>query len=355
LIYNSFSSSIITWYKANLRSLPWRETQKPYLIWISEIILQQTRVTQGLPYYYKFIQTFPTIEALANADEQEVLAIWQGLGYYSRARNMHKCAQEVVNNYKGCFPMSFDALLKLPGIGPYTAAAIASLAYNMPIPVVDGNVYRVLARVFGLKNNIADAKSFRVFFNLSEELIDHNHPGNYNQGVMELGATVCLPQNPKCNFCPINESCFAKQHNTQSKLPVKIKKSKKRNRFFTYLVIEVNGKLAMSERTKNDIWKGLFEFYLIENKADTSIDEVENTLLKNLLDIDAFLTNTTQMPKHILSHQTLFTSFLHFKLTTNTNVINWLKENELVLYSLEEIDRLPKSVLITNYLNNVLK
>ena len=355
MIYNSFSSLIIFWYKENLRLLPWRETKDPYLIWVSEIILQQTRVAQGLPYYNKFTITFPTINDLANANEQEVLSIWQGLGYYSRARNMHKCAQAVVVNHNGYFPKSFSQLLKLPGIGPYTAAAIASLAYNMPTPVVDGNVYRVLARVFGLENNIADAKSFKVFYSLSEELIDHNQPGNYNQGVMELGATVCLPQNPKCDICPIEESCLARQNKTQSDFPVKIKKIKRTSRYFTYLVVEIDGKLAMSERTQKDIWKGMYEFYLIENKTHTSLDDLENDLLKNLLGSGAVFIKEQQMPKHILSHQTLYSSFLYLKLSPKINVINWLKEKELVLYSLEEIVRLPKPVLITNYLNSVLK
>ena len=353
MIHNYFTSKIITWYNFNKRDLPWRNTKNPYFIWISEIILQQTRIAQGLPYYEKFIKTFPTIEALAIASEQNVLSVWQGLGYYSRARNMHKCAHTIINSFNGEFPNTYDQLLSLPGIGPYTAAAIASMAFNKPTPVVDGNVYRVLARVFGIKNNIADAKSFKLFYDLSKELIDEKQPGSFNQAVMELGATICVPQNPLCDHCQLEEICVARAHNKQKEFPVKIKKNRNRNRYFTYLVIELEGKLAMIKRNGKDIWNGLYEFYLIENTGPKLPDQLEDALFKNLMESGGLVNKEKNMTKHILSHQTIYSTFLHIKTNSKANWSNLLAENQLVLYSQIEIDSLPKSVLISKYLNSV--
>lgn len=350
MINKQFTSNIISWYYSNKRNLPWRETTDPYYIWISEIILQQTRVSQGLPYYQKFVRVFPTVEALANANEQEVLSLWQGLGYYSRARNMHKCAKIITSEYESQFPSSFNQLLKLPGIGPYTAAAITSLAFNNPSPVVDGNVYRVLARVFGIENNIADTKSFKLFFEHSEELIDKKKPGTYNQAVMELGATVCSPQSPTCHVCPVEETCFAKAHKKQKELPVKIKKVKKRNRYFTYLVLEYQEKLAMTKRVGKGIWEGLFEFYLIENIKNIPTDELEDDLLSLLLKQGAIISEEKQLAKHVLSHQTIYSSFLKLEIKREAAGHAILDKNGLVLYSKMEIEALPKPVLISNYL-----
>lgn len=353
MIHNQFTSKIIRWYNINKRDLPWRKTKNPYFIWISEIILQQTQVVQGLPYYKKFIKNFPTVKDLALTSEQEVLSLWQGLGYYSRARNMHKCAQTISNSFKGKFPGTFHQLLTLPGIGPYTAAAIASLAFDNPTPVVDGNVYRVLARVFNIENNIAEPKSFKLFFNLSEELINNKHPGTYNQAVMELGAIVCTPQNPLCNNCPLEKICLAKAKNKQKELPVKIKKAKSRNRYFTYLVIELEGNLALVKRNGKDIWQGLYEFYLIENSSLTLPDEIEDGLLNKLMANGATIDQEVNMPKHILSHQTIYSTFLHVKAKRGDKLGNLLNENQLALYSQSEIEALPKSVLISKYLNSV--
>ncbi len=355
MIHKQFTSNIISWYYSNKRDLPWRETTNPYFIWISEIILQQTRVSQGLPYYQKFVEAFPTIQDLANASEQDVLSLWQGLGYYSRARNMHKCANIISVEFDNVFPESFEQLLKLPGIGPYTAAAISSLAFNNPTPVVDGNVYRVLARVFGIENNIADAKSFKLFFNLSAELIDLQEPGTYNQGVMELGATICSPQNPECAICPVEEACFARTNKRQKELPVKVKKKRNTNRYFTYLVIEQNGKLAMRKRVGKGIWEGMFEFYLIENKAYTETNNISSSFLSSLLANGGVIEQEDKLPKHILSHQTIYSSFIKINLKSRGNWDTFLAENGLVLYSLTEIEPLPKPVLITNYLNSVSK
>ncbi len=355
MIHKQFTSNIISWYNSNKRALPWRDTTDAYHIWISEIILQQTRVAQGLPYYLKFIAAFPTVQDLANASEQAVLSLWQGLGYYSRARNMHKCAKVISAEFNNVFPQHFDQLLKLPGIGPYTAAAISSLAFNNPTPVVDGNVYRVLARVFGIDNNIADAKSFKLFFDLSAELIDHKVPGTYNQGVMELGATVCSPQNPECSICPVEEICFARAHKKQKELPVKIKKQRNTNRYFTYLVLELEGKLAMSKRTGKGIWQGMFEFFLIETDASTEVNNLDNALLQNVLNKGGVLAEMIALPKHILSHQTIYSSFLKINCKSDALCHKLLIENNLVLYSQVEIEALPKPVLISKYLNSVSK
>ncbi|VAW27893.1 A/G-specific adenine glycosylase [hydrothermal vent metagenome] len=355
MIHKQFTSNIISWYYSNKRKLPWRETTNPYYIWISEIILQQTRVSQGLPYYQKFVEVFPTIQDLANAREQDVLSLWQGLGYYSRARNMHKCAKVIKSELNNMFPESFEKLLKLPGIGPYTAAAISSLAFNNPTPVVDGNVYRVLARVFGIENNIADAKNFKLFFDLSAELIDRKEPGSYNQGVMELGATVCSPQNPDCGICPVEEVCFARANKRQKEFPVKIKKKKNTDRYFTYLVLEQNGTLAMKKRVGKGIWEGMYEFYLIENKAYTKTDNISSSLLSNLLANGGVIEREDKLPKHILSHQTIYSSFIKINLKSRDNWDAFLAKNDLFLYSQTEIETLPKPVLITNYLNSVSK
>lgn len=350
-----FASKIIAWYTTNKRSLPWREINNTYFIWLSEIILQQTRVAQGLPYYNRFIEAFPNIDALAGADEQDVLQVWQGLGYYSRARNLHKCAKKVVEEYEGVFPASYEELLKLPGIGPYTAAAIASLGYNLSLPVVDGNVYRVLSRVFGLTNNIADTKSFKVFFEYSGQLIDKRNPGEYNQAIMELGATVCLPQNPLCSTCPVEQMCYAKANDKQTELPVKLKKIKKRERYFTYLVFEVDGRLALRKRTNEDIWKGLFEFYKIEGDAFFSLDSVPDHQLVKILSAMTITDEEIKLPKHLLSHQTIYSSFIKINLQPTSAFLRWMQQNGLALYSQEEIEKLPKPVLISKYLNSVTK
>lgn len=348
-----FASHLIAWYKTNHRTLPWRQTGNPYHIWISEIILQQTRVAQGLPYYHKFIAQFPTIKDLAAATEQQILLVWQGLGYYSRARNMHKCATTIVSTYGGAFPTEYRELLKLPGIGPYTAAAIASLAFNRPVPVVDGNVYRVLARVFGIYLNIAEGKSFNAFFELSSELLPPQQPALYNQAVMELGALVCTPQKPDCSGCPIAGICEARATNKQAMLPIKKKVLRTRNRYFNYLVIHYNNKIGVVKRTKKDIWQGLYEFYNIETPKGTTIDELTDVFLEELLKLNPKIEHNTKLPKHKLSHQTIFAQVWHCYFNKNQQVEPLLVKYGVVLCSNTELVKLPKPVLITNFLNNV--
>ncbi|MFZ4798849.1 MAG: A/G-specific adenine glycosylase [Bacteroidia bacterium] len=310
------------WYNKNKRNLPWRETTNPYKIWLSEIILQQTRVEQGLPYYIKFIESYQSISAFANADLNDILKLWQGLGYYSRARNMHITAQYIRDNYKGEFPDNYNELLKLKGIGPYTAAAIASFAFNENKAVVDGNVYRVIARFAGIYTDTNSTIGKHEFAKIADELLDKINPAIHNQAMMELGAMVCKPQNPDCNNCPINSSCFAFLNNEQKNLPVKIKKVKVKTRYFNYLVFDYNGKTYLNQRGANDIWQGLFEFPLIEKRLFTNEMEVlneliENKYFENISDLKiVFMENY----KHILTHQILMAGFWKITCKTKPNL-----------------------------------
>ncbi len=253
-----FHKKLITWYLQNKRSMPWRETTDPYHIWLSEIMLQQTRVAQGLPYYLAFTKSFPTVFDLANASEDEVLKLWQGLGYYSRARNLHATAKYVANELQGEFPDNYKDLLQLKGVGDYTASAIASICFNEVVPVVDGNVYRVLSRHFGIDTPINSTKGIKEFKELAIELIDHEDPANYNQAIMEFGALQCKPKSPYCIVCPLNESCEALKTGKVDMLPVKLKKQKIKNRYFNYLIFSINDQhTIIQQRTGNGIWKGL--------------------------------------------------------------------------------------------------
>ncbi|MHC2993664.1 adenine glycosylase, partial [Pontibacter sp. HJ8] len=262
-----FSDTLIAWYQRHKRALPWRETTDPYLIWLSEVILQQTRVKQGLPYYRSFADAYPTVQHLAAAPEDEVLRLWQGLGYYSRARNMHHTARQIVEEYGGVFPDNYETLLKLRGVGSYTAAAIASFAFREQVAVLDGNVFRVLARVFGLSDDIAVPASRKVFQQLANKLIPSDTPDIFNQAVMEFGAIQCTPVMPDCLFCPLQQSCFAFTHGLVQELPVKSKAKAARPRFFHYIVFELEGKYYLRKRLSGDIWEGLYDFYLYESDS----------------------------------------------------------------------------------------
>src|SRR6056297_2378040 len=247
------SKTLLTWYEQNKRPLPWRETNNPYSIWISEIILQQTRVNQGINYYYRFIKHFPDIYALANAPVEEVLKIWQGLGYYSRARNMHCAAHQIINNFEGKFPARFQDLLKLKGVGEYTAAAIASIAFHIPEPALDGNVYRVLSRLFGIAESPQKAKGKKIFKQKAFALIQNQPPGIFNQALMEFGALQCMPKNPDCHQCVLQNYCFAFQNKLVTELPVKKTKINQRLRYITFLYIQYQNKIFIEQRKKNDI------------------------------------------------------------------------------------------------------
>ncbi len=348
-----FSSRLITWYHQNKRDLPWRNTRNPYKIWLSEVILQQTRVNQGLPYYLTFTENYPTISDLALADEQRVLRDWQGLGYYSRARNLHKCARIVHESYNKEFPKSYSEIIKLPGIGKYTAAAISSFSYQERVPAIDGNVYRVLSRVFGLQDDIATGKGQKVFENLSWDLIPHDQPDIYNQAMMEFGALHCTPKKPNCAECIFNVECVARKQEMQSSLPVKSKKVKVRKRYFYYFNIMVMDQLLMKERKGKDIWQGLHDFHLIETERPVSVDDLweNNEFLKQLIELPKEI-DVHQNYRHILSHQEINAVFSTVKLNISDDNINHLIPEGYSLYSEEKVIDLPKPVLISKYLND---
>jgi len=342
----TFSNLLISWYHNHQRDLPWRNTSDPYKIWLSEIILQQTRVNQGLPYYNKFVNHYPTVYDLAKAPEDEVMRLWQGLGYYSRARNLHDCAKSVVKNHHGEFPKTYDELLALKGIGKYTAAAIASFAFGQAVPVVDGNVFRVLARYFDVSDDIAQAKTFNKFFKIAGELIPKEQAADFNQALMELGATICKPNSPDCTNCPLAQDCAARIQGKQSTLPVKKKKIKVKHRFLYYLIWQDGEKLAMKKRGGNDIWQGLFDFELIETEKSLSNEEILDKVNEKYDNIE--IIEISEPTKHILSHQRLEAVFIQLK----SNYKNIVNETSLQYYTEKEVEELPKPRLIENYLTS---
>ena len=320
---SQFSKKLIYWYLQNKRDLPWRATIDPYRIWLSEIILQQTRVEQGMPYYFRFLEAFPNVNDLANASEDEVLKLWQGLGYYSRARNLHATAKKVAFDLNGNFPSNYEDLKKLKGVGDYTASAIASICFNEAAAVVDGNVYRVLSRIFDIETPMDSTLGKKEFKALAQELIDKEDPATFNQALMEFGAIQCKPKNPYCLHCPFNDTCAALQKNKIASLPVKQGKTKVRNRYFNYLILlSETGEVILNQRDTKDIWGGLYEFPLYETKADVlnkenflnniknlSLKEVERTTSIEELKIKSLFLNNTEPIIHKLSHQKLHVRF----------------------------------------------
>jgi A/G-specific adenine glycosylase len=344
-----FSDKIVEWYQQNKRKLPWRETKDPYKIWLSEVILQQTRVNQGLPYYNRFEEKFPTVSDLAQAPEQQILRLWQGLGYYTRARNLHKCAKTVAEKLSGQFPNNYEALKKLPGIGDYTAAAIASIAYGEPVAVVDGNVFRVLSRLFGIDLPINSPEGKKTFTALANNLIPTDRPDEYNQAVMEFGALYCTPKVPACTECIFRNECIAFKNTLQHLLPVKTKLKASRKRYFFYLVIQKGSSLAMKKRDEKDIWFGLYDFPLIETTRRVSVDNLlTNTLSVKEILKKAEVISISEDYKHILTHQTIFCKFITIK--TSKNIL--LTDKSLKFYSVGKIGNLPKPVLISKFLEN---
>jgi len=308
-----FSKQIIDWYKQNKRDLPWRQTKDPYKIWLSEIILQQTQVKQGLPYYKEFVSTFPNVYKLAEAKESKIMKMWQGLGYYSRARNLHYTAKTIVKDYDGKFPDDYNDLLKLKGIGHYTAAAIASFAYDEAVAVLDGNVYRVLSRFFGIDTPINSTHGQKYFKIMADEVLDRKKPALHNQAMMEYGALVCKPKSPDCMFCSLNSSCVAFQQNKTKTLPVKLKKLKRKKRFFNYIFIEsVDKNLILSQRLNKDIWQKLYEFPLIESKSVGFNEDINTHEVFEKLGIDEDIQLkkiNDKTYKHVLTHQDIFADF----------------------------------------------
>lgn len=353
LVQQQFSEQIIGWYRHNKRDLPWRHSRDPYIIWLSEIILQQTRVVQGLPYFERFTRAFPNVEALAAADEQEVLRLWQGLGYYTRARNLHACARLVVDRYGGKFPATYQELLKLKGVGPYTAAAIASFAYNETVPVLDGNVFRVLARVFGVEDDILSTGGRKRFHELAHQLVPEGKAEEYNQAIMEFGALQCTPQKPACLLCPLSDMCHAYQHNAQKELPVKIKKVKVRKRYLNYLVIRVDERICMKARNEKDIWQGLYDFYLLETSRETrQVDDLpDDNLLKAILQEGEARIERSEVYRHQLTHQQLEVRFWLIDAKSTMLADSLLTEYGLQPFEADEVKSLPKPILIDRYLS----
>jgi A/G-specific adenine glycosylase len=345
-----FSELLIHWYNQHKRPLPWRDTNDPYKIWLSEIILQQTRVKQGLPYYLKFVEKYPTVFDLAAASEQEVLRLWQGLGYYSRARNLHYCSKAIVAAHGGIFPNSYSALLKLKGIGTYTAAAIASFAFAEVVPVVDGNVFRVLARHFGIHDDISKPSAKEVFLKKAGECIPQRRPAIFNQAIMEFGALHCTPQNPLCDDCVLKKSCIAFQQGNQRLLPVKGKKNSVQKRYFYYFVLSRKGKLLMKERGAKDIWQGLYDFFLIETKRPHNVAKLTN---ENDEIRDLPLKTVSKVYKHVLSHQQLLARFIEIEVEPDGLKSNLFADSKYVFYSQKQIAELPKPVLVSRYLADI--
>ena len=348
-----FAQQLLEWYARHKRDLPWRGTADPYSIWLSEIILQQTRVAQGLPYYYNFISSFPTVQDLAQAPLEQVLRLWQGLGYYSRARNLHACAQQVVSEFDGKFPASAEGLKKLKGVGPYTASAIASMAFNEQVPVVDGNVYRVLSRLFDDPTDISGSRAYHHFYDIAAELIPAEHPGEFNQAMMEFGAIHCTPKNPDCPSCVLAAHCQAYANHTVANRPVKLKKVKVTNRFLNYFIFTYQDRVLVNQRTGKDIWQGLHDFYCIEGKLSqedllSHLNEaIGSTLMKGCI-LESRSTNV----KHVLTHQRLSISFYTFAVPHEEVFLAVATKLKVMDTSMEKLMALGKPILIENYLKS---
>ncbi|RZJ66564.1 MAG: A/G-specific adenine glycosylase [Flavobacterium sp.] len=335
-----FAKRLIQWYLQNRRELPWRETTNPYHIWLSEIMLQQTRVAQGMPYYYKFTETFPTVFDLANADEEKVLKLWQGLGYYSRARNLHGTAKIVAHELGGKFPSNYKDLLQLKGVGDYTAAAIASFSYKEAVPVVDGNVFRVLSRYFDIETDIASPKAKKEFAALAFELMPKDDPATFNQAMMEFGALQCVPKNPACMFCPMNDGCLALAKGKVDKLPVKLKKQKITNRYFNYMVYQdAVGNTLLQKREGKGIWQNLYEFPLVETQAAANLAIVSDAIAKNEILSVSEIDQTAIT--HKLSHQHLFIRF--WKVEVSGKLENGI--------SIDDVRGFPVPVVLGNFID----
>ncbi len=346
------SRKLIAWYQTNRRELPWRETTDPYIIWISEIILQQTRVAQGLNYFSRFVARFPDVQALAKASEDEVLKYWQGLGYYSRARNLHTAAQTIMRQFGGKFPTDYSDVKSLKGIGDYTAAAIVSFAWNKPYAVVDGNVYRVLSRLFAIETPIDSTQGKKIFTELASSLLSHQQASLHNQAIMELGALQCIPQNPDCTTCPLTDVCMAYLQQNVSAYPKKQGKTKTRDRYFHYLhIIYKKQTTWIQKRQEDDIWKGLYQFPLIETERPcewTALIQLEEW--EKVFRGCGKITVQAICParKHVLSHQTLHATFYQIEVENTGNLSSSYQP-----IAIEELDSYAIPILIHKYLTSI--
>jgi A/G-specific adenine glycosylase len=345
---SSFASTILNWHATIDRQLPWKTSSDPYKIWLSEIIMQQTRVAQGTPYYLKFIEAFPTVIDLANASESQVMKLWEGLGYYSRARNLHFSSKIIRDKYNGVFPTNYKDILALKGIGQYTAAAISSFAFGMAYPVVDGNVIRVLSRYFGITEAVDASQTLKEINRLAEELIKDSPPGEYNQAVMDFGALMCTPKSPDCLQCPLNHSCAAYATNQVETIPFKAKKIKKKLRHLHYLfVADANDTIALRHRSEKDIWRSLYDFPCIENESQKTLSEalIENYIAREIGTVALEIRYPSKTYKHILTHQTIYGQF--YKVIVS-HIPKQMKA--LISTQKEDLPTFAFPVLLKNYL-----
>jgi A/G-specific adenine glycosylase len=350
---SDFLQHIYRWYNQNKRSLPWRETSDPYKIWISEIILQQTRVEQGWAYYQRFTEKFPSIDDLASASEDQVLKLWQGLGYYSRARNLHESAKIIKTKHHGLFPQTYTEILSLKGIGPYTAAAVASIAFNLPHPVLDGNVYRFLSRYFGISLPVNSATGKKRFQKIASDIMPPHNPGYHNEALMEFGALQCTPRSPACTDCPVSSSCYAFGRNKVLQLPVKEKKSGRRMRYFYYYLVERGDFIWLEKRTGNDIWKNLYQFPAVETLYELSLEEAALLNPSFLNGTGYSVKSISEARKHVLSHQILFARLVHLNVNIAfkpTGQYLEVHKNDFHNYPVPRlVEQLAKKSKILNY------
>lgn len=349
-----FVTKLLQWQKGVNRPMPWKGEKNPYLIWLSEIILQQTRVEQGLPYFLRFKEKYPTITHLANAPEDEVMRLWQGLGYYSRARNLHATAMVVRNNFDGNFPVNYAEVLSLKGVGEYTAAAIVSFAYEMPYPVVDGNVYRVLSRFFGIKTAIDNSKAKKEFTALANNLIQEvKQPSAYNQAIMDFGALQCKPATPDCNNCVLKDNCYAFNNNAVDTLPAKEKKIKVKERFFHYLVIKQQDNIYIRKRPAGDIWHNLYEFPLIEAARQLTVKEItaHETWKSVFGSLKIKVAPLPVSTKQKLTHQKINALFFEVVLPNNS-LHNSLIEKNIIASEAKKLNNFAFPKIIDWYIQN---
>ncbi|WP_069660555.1 A/G-specific adenine glycosylase [Arcticibacter eurypsychrophilus] len=346
-----FIDEIMGWYQQNKRDLPWRNTSDPYVIWLSEIILQQTRVEQGMPYFNRFLEKYPAVSDFASAAENDILNLWQGLGYYSRGRNMHATAKFVMENYQGIFPTRYDDLILLKGIGEYTAAAISSFSVNEPRAVVDGNVFRLLSRYFGIKEVINSPKGKKIFTQLANEVMNKEQPGLSNQAMMEFGSLVCKPKAPDCVICPVNQDCYALKQGEIGNLPVKKKGGISRSRYFNYVVVLKDNAVLMNKRGPKDIWENLYDFPLFE--TDTALDANAVLALPEFVEIfgaEVRIESVHRSAKHLLSHQTIYAQFIviqYFNLAP-VQKVNWS------YIRFEDLEKIAQPKIIFSFLRNLV-
>lgn len=345
---NTFQRKLLYWYKKNQRELPWRNTQNPYYIWLSEIILQQTQIKQGLDYYQRFVSRFPEISQLSEAEEDEVLHYWQGLGYYRRALNLHAAAKTIVEQFDGKFPEAYNDILKLKGVGEYTAAAISSFAFNKPYAVVDGNVFRFLSRLYNFDVPINSTNGAKLFKQLAGELLNTKQPGLHNQAMIEFGALQCKPANPLCEKCPFNDICEALASGTVDKRPVKEPKTKIKDRYFYYLFFRNGDTTYIQKRVDNDIWKGLYEFPFLETPKEFPVEAlIETGQFQKFVSKNMSIKSVSVIQKHVLTHQHIFAQFIEIEGSPS-------EPDNYVKCRIDELGHYPFPRLIDKYLNHIL-